>query len=137
MSSRNQWCSAPQRSTTRVVGQFYDEMDADDRGRQSFPMPAQTGSDPMATTLFDLIASQRITANLYAAARLGVADLIASGTTRSGELAERTGTYEPSLRRLLRGLVTIGVCRQVGIDEFELTTLGSKLAGSAEAGAAR
>jgi hypothetical protein len=94
-------------------------------------VPAQLGFDPSAVVLFDLITSQRITALTYVVARLGVADLIAKGAKTSGEIAKRTGAHEPSLRRLLRALVTIGVCRQVGNGEFELTALGSTLAGAA------
>ncbi len=95
-------------------------------------MAAQPGSDPSAMALFDLIVSQRITAVLYVAARLGVADLLAEGMRTPAELARRTGAHERSLRRLLRALVTVGVCKQVGPERFELTAIGSHLAGSAE-----
>lgn len=75
----------------------------------------------------DLIASQRITAVIYVAARLRVADFLAAGPQASHELAQRTGAHEPSLRRLLRALVALGICKQVGGEQFELTAMGGHL----------
>jgi len=96
-------------------------------------MAAQQGaSSASAMALFDLIASHRITAVVYVAVRLGVADCLAEGPRTARELAHRTEAHEQSLRRLLRALVTIGVCRQVGPEQFELTPIGGHLAGSAE-----
>jgi hypothetical protein len=88
--------------------------------------------DPSATRLFDLISSQRITVVIYVAARLGVADHLAEGPVTAAELARRTGADERSLRRLLRALVTIGICQQVGSEQFGLTPVGAHLAGSAK-----
>jgi hypothetical protein len=45
---------------------------------------------------------------IYVAAKVAVADLFASGTQGSSELAKATGIDEPTLRRLLRGLVSLG-----------------------------
>jgi SAM-dependent methyltransferase len=84
-----------------------------------------------AATLFDLIASHRITAIIYVAVRLDIPDRIANGTKDAAALAVQTGADERSLRRLLRALVTIGICRQVG-DGFELTEVGAPLAGDAD-----
>src|SRR6266699_622847 len=58
------------------------------RRPEELPMLEQPSSDPSAA-LFDLIASQRITAAIYAAARLGIADLISDGARTPGELAKR------------------------------------------------
>jgi SAM-dependent methyltransferase len=91
-------------------------------------MASQHGSDPSAIALFDLISSHRITAVIYVAARLGVADFLAEGPKTSSELAQRTGAHEPSLRRLLRALVSVGICRQIGESQFELTAIGRLLA---------
>jgi len=79
-----------------------------------------------------LINSQRITAVIYVAARLGVADLLEPGPKSTVELANETGAHEQSLRRLLRALLTIGVCKQAGKDQFALTEIGRYLAGKAE-----
>jgi orsellinic acid C2-O-methyltransferase len=64
---------------------------------------------------------------VYAAAELGVADLLAEGVRTSEELAERTGTHEPSLRRPLRALAGMGVLAQTGPERFELAQLGQQL----------
>lgn len=92
----------------------------------------ETVDPPPGTRLLDLVAGHRVTAVIHAAARLGIADQLAGGPLDSAELAARTGTHAPSLRRLLRALVTVGVCDQVdggaGGERFALTALGAPLA---------
>src|SRR5579863_2935582 len=90
----------------------------------------QSSNAPAA--LFDLIISQRTTVVIYVAAKLDLPDALADGAKTSSELARRTGAHEQSLRRLLRALVTIGVCRQVGKEQFALTEIGALLAGDSE-----
>ncbi len=90
---------------------------------------AATGSH---TALFDLITSHRITAVIYVAVRLGLIDSLAEGSQTAGQLAQRTGAHERSLRRLLRALVTIGICEPVAADRFALSPMGTQLAGNAE-----
>jgi hypothetical protein len=82
--------------------------------------------------LFDLVMSHRVTAVVYVAARLGVADILAEGPATSERLAERTGAHHASLRRLLRALVSLGVCTLRSDDEYDLSPLGRPLAASAE-----
>jgi SAM-dependent methyltransferase len=71
----------------------------------------------------DLLNGYQDTALLYAAAKLGLADLLAEGPKTSEELAAMTGAHAPSLYRILRGLVVVGMCFE---DEqrFGLTCLG-------------
>jgi cyclopropane fatty-acyl-phospholipid synthase-like methyltransferase len=64
---------------------------------------------------------------LGVAAELRLADLIAEGAGTSGELASRTGTHEPSLRRLLRVLAAAGVMAEPEPGRFALTEVGSLL----------
>jgi hypothetical protein len=85
---------------------------------------------PAPATLFDLSASHRISALVYVAAQLGIADLIGEAAMSAAELAKRTDTDERSLNRLMRGLVTIGVCRQSG-ENFAVTEIGAHLAENA------
>jgi hypothetical protein len=94
-------------------------------------MAVQQGSDPLAA-LYDLITSQRITAVIHVAAKLGIADLLAEGPKTPDELAERTGAHLRSLRRLLRSLIAIGICRPTGDGKFERTVIGAHLAGDAD-----
>src|SRR5215470_11303676 len=95
-------------------------------------MPAPRSSDPEATALFDLLSAHRITATIYAAVRLGIPDLLAEGVQTSPDLAGRSGADPASVKRLMRGLVAIGVCRQATDDHFELTAMGGYLTSSAE-----
>src|SRR5258705_7820534 len=95
-------------------------------------MASQQGSNPSALELLDLTGSHRITAAIYVAARLGIAELLAEGEKTPAELAKRTGAHERSLQRLLDALVTIGVCKKTGMEDFELTAIGEHLAGDAK-----
>jgi SAM-dependent methyltransferase len=61
------------------------------------------------------------------AAKLGVADLLASGPTSASELAEATGTHPRSLYRILRTLASYGVFRELADGRFELTPLAEDL----------
>jgi SAM-dependent methyltransferase len=85
-------------------------------------------SDPSAVALFDLIVSYRITAIIYVAARLGIADILLEGPKGSQELASRSGCHAPSLQRLLRALLAIGILRQTTQGKFALTEFGAHLA---------
>ncbi|HWO62194.1 MAG TPA: methyltransferase [Umezawaea sp.] len=61
------------------------------------------------------------------ATELRVPDLIARGLRTSAELAARTGTHQPSLRRLLRVLAAVGLVSEPEPDTFELTDMGEQL----------
>ena len=50
---------------------------------------------------------------IYVAAKLEVADLLASGPRASADLVAVTAIDELTLRRLLRGLVSLGICAEV------------------------
>ena len=64
---------------------------------------------------------------VYAAAKLGIPDLLKDGAKSSEELAEATGTHAPSLYRLLRALDCVGVFREYEGRRFSLTPLGETL----------
>jgi len=51
--------------------------------------------------LFDLVQSHRVTAVIYVAVRLGIAELLRGGPQTLGQLAKATGAHERSLGRLL------------------------------------
>jgi O-methyltransferase domain/Dimerisation domain len=58
---------------------------------------------------------------VYVAAKLGIADLLKSETLTVAELAEKTGTHERSLYRLLRCLASLGIFKETNAKVFELT----------------
>src|SRR4051812_7520643 len=82
-----------------------------------------------AIQLFDLIQSHRITAVIYAAARLGLAELLHDGPQSPTSLAKATGADQRSLERLLRALLTIGLCRYSDENGYSLTEVGAALDG--------
>jgi ubiquinone/menaquinone biosynthesis C-methylase UbiE len=82
--------------------------------------------------LSDLVQSHRVTAVIYVAARLGLAELLRDGPRTVEELASRTHTDRDALARLLVALSTVGICSRVGEGRYLLTELGSGLDGAAE-----
>jgi len=64
---------------------------------------------PPPAALFELTAGFMQTHLLRAAARLRLAELLAAGPASAAELAARAGVEADGLRRLLRGLATLGV----------------------------
>jgi hypothetical protein len=73
--------------------------------------------------LMDAMAAKCV----YAAAELGLADLLQERSLTSAEMAELTGAHGPSLRRLLLALDGIGIIKQKEPDLFELTDFGQPL----------
>jgi hypothetical protein len=91
-----------------------------------------TMSSPEALALLDLIQSHRITAVIYVAAQLGIADRLCDGPRSLDDLADATGANWAALARLLTALRTIGICRPGGGDRYALTETGATLAGAAQ-----
>jgi len=73
---------------------------------------AVQSSDPSASTLLGLISGHRVTGVIHAAAKLNIADLLFEDPKNAAELARLTDTHEPSLRRLMRALVALEICRE-------------------------
>jgi O-methyltransferase domain len=86
-------------------------------------------SPPKALTLLDLIQSHRITAVIYVAAQLGIADRLSDGPKSLDDLTKATGANRPALARLLTALRTIGICEPGGSEQYTLTDTGAALAG--------
>ena len=86
-----------------------------------------------ARQLLDLINGNWTTQAIYVAARLGIPDVLAEKPRTTEELAHSTGAQVHSLHRLMRALVTIGICREIAADSsYELTALGSLLRADTE-----
>ncbi|MGH2354048.1 MAG: methyltransferase [Chloroflexota bacterium] len=81
----------------------------------------------MSRTLAGLIGGYRSTQMLFAAAQLGIADRLADGPLQSRALAGMVGADEAALRRLLRGLVNVGVLTEDAGGRFGLTPVGAAL----------
>jgi DNA-binding HxlR family transcriptional regulator len=89
-------------------------------------------SSAAALMLLDLVQSHRVTAVIYVAAKLGIAELLCDGPKSPGELSEATGADQHALGRLLTALATVGICSRAGADRYSLTEMGAALDGSAE-----
>lgn len=86
-------------------------------------MPSSTP----ALKLLDLIQSHRVTAVIYVAAKLGIAELLRSGPRSLDDLKKATGADQHALRRLLTALSTVGICLRMGEDQYSLTETGAAL----------
>ena len=80
-----------------------------------------------AFRLLGLVNSHWMAATIFAAADLGIADLLVEGPRSSRELADMIGAHEPFLRRLLVALSTLDVCEARDDDTFALGPLGEVL----------
>ena len=85
---------------------------------QPLPPPAV-----MMQMTMGFIVSQSISV----AAKLYLADHLAKGGKTLAELAEMTGTHEPSLYRLLRGLTSVGVFQRAADGRYENSPLSEVL----------
>lgn len=84
-----------------------------------------------ARKLLPMIWGIHISRCIYAAAELGIADRLANSPQTSQELADATGTHEPSLYRVLRVLAALGVFEEHKERRFSLTTVGERLCSDA------
>ena len=64
---------------------------------------------------------------VYAAAELGIADLLENGAKSADYLADITGNNPNALYRLLRALAGVGIFRETSARTFELTPMAELL----------
>jgi hypothetical protein len=82
-----------------------------------------------AGQLLHLITGYWTSQAIYAAAELGIADLLGRKGRSVDELARATNSHAPSLYRLLRALASVGVFSESAPREFALTPMGALLKG--------
>ena len=87
-------------------------------------------STQVSAKLWHLVQSQRVTAIIYVAVKLEIAEFLRDGSRSLGELAEATGADKQALGRLLTALSTIGICTLAG-DRYALSEMGACLDGAA------
>lgn len=78
-------------------------------------------------TLLQMITGAWVTQSIYAAAKLGIADLLKDGAKSSDELAKSTGVDAQSLYRVLRALSSVGIFAEGENQQFQLTPLAEYL----------
>jgi len=82
---------------------------------------------PPAAFLTELAFGMKMTQALYVAAKLGIADLLASEPRSISQLAAATSSSERSLYRVLRSLAAVGIFRETDPRVFELTPYADAL----------
>jgi SAM-dependent methyltransferase len=90
---------------------------------------AATDEDDAATAaqLLGIVNGSWMSQAAYVAASLRIPDLLAEGAKSAEELAREAGAHAPSLRRLLRALVTLEICRENREGLYEITPMGALL----------
>ncbi|HZS46469.1 MAG TPA: methyltransferase [Blastocatellia bacterium] len=79
------------------------------------------------SVMLQMITSSWIAQSVYAAAKLGIADLLKDKPRTSDELARETATHSPSLYRLMRSLAGIGIFAEDENRRFHLTPMAEYL----------
>jgi hypothetical protein len=87
------------------------------------PIPRQAPAEAM----LQMIAGFRASRVIHVAARLRLADALHEGPLDAAALAAATATHGPSLERLLRALVSLGVVEEIAGHRYGLTPLGATL----------
>jgi ubiquinone/menaquinone biosynthesis C-methylase UbiE/predicted transcriptional regulator len=82
---------------------------------------------PPSKKLLQMITASWVSQSIYAAAKLGIADLLKNGPQTIDELATSAGADAQTLYRLMRGLASVGVFTEVKDKYFGLTPLGECL----------
>jgi hypothetical protein len=77
--------------------------------------------------MLGLVTGYWVSQLVFAVATLGIADLVAKGPKTVEELARRTGTKAPFLRRALRALASVGVFAETADGRFRSTPLAATL----------
>src|SRR5262245_43481265 len=89
----------------------------DDRITTPSGRPSQ---DPPDVALLQLLFGRSVSMAISVVAKLRVADLLADGPKTLADLSAKTKTHAPSLDRVLRTLVAVGVFTETE-DRFALT----------------
>jgi hypothetical protein len=89
--------------------------------------PAAAPALPPYAQLIQMGTASWVSAVVYGAAKLGIADHLAAGPRSAAELAGTTRTHAPSLHRLMRTLAGLGILTEREGQRFALTSLGEAL----------
>jgi hypothetical protein len=88
---------------------------------------SKTEAAPPHVQLIQMGTAFWVSRVVYAAAKLGLADHLATGPKSAVQLAGLTGTHAPSLYRLMRTIASLGVLTEDAQHRFALTPLGESL----------
>ncbi len=89
--------------------------------------PKNNNAVPPPKAMLKMISGFWLSRGIYAAAKLGLADLLEEGAKNAEELAAETGMHAPSLYRLMRTLAGSGIFSEDGEGRFSTTPLSATL----------
>lgn len=87
----------------------------------------QLAEPPASVQMFQFILGLMTPQAIHAAAKLGIADIVAKAPATADELAAVTKTNAASLRRLLRFLTSVGVFSEDAAGRYHQTPLSDSL----------
>jgi O-methyltransferase/methyltransferase family protein len=90
-------------------------------------MTQQAPNRLQSDSLLPLITGYMPARVVHVAAQLGIADRLKDGAKNAGQLAGELDVHEPSLRRFLRAMCSIGLLSEAQPASFSLTPLGNQL----------
>lgn len=82
---------------------------------------------PSHVALLQMVYGAQTAQVIYVAAKIGLPDLLKDGPRGAAEIAAASGVDPAVLRRILRFLVSRGICVELPNDSFELSELGQPL----------
>jgi O-methyltransferase/methyltransferase family protein len=88
---------------------------------------AASGALPPHAQLIHMCIASWVSAVVYAAAKLGLADQLATEPKNAAELAGPMRLHAPSLHRLMRTLASLGILTERDAQRFAVTPLGEAL----------
>lgn len=94
---------------------------------ETMPVSSRPAAAPPQMIMMQMATAYWVSQSIYAAAKLGVADLLVDGAKGCNELAILTRSHAPSLYRLLRALASVGVFAETEDGKFSLTPLANCL----------
>jgi len=86
-----------------------------------------TDTSTNAVQLLQMMTGYWISQGVYIAAKLGIADHLATGPVHYQDLARKTNTHALSLYRTLRALASVGVFAEINAGQFALTPMAGLL----------
>src|SRR4029453_17478512 len=95
-----------------------------------------TGALPAPAQLIQMGTASWVSALVYAAAKVGIADRLSAGPRSAAEAAGSMHLHAPTLHRFMRTLAGLGILTEQNDQRFALTPLGEALKTGAP-GAAR
>ena len=82
---------------------------------------------PPPVQLMQFIVGKWISKPIYAAAELGIADMLSEGPQSIETLARASQAHAPSLYRMMRALASVGIFRETDKNQFALTPMAECL----------